>query len=111
MALKSIVELWAGHCGTQEGKSTAFVNFFNMADIVVTLSETIAARLRASGYWAWIYGNGSMSRYVKALTWEKIATFGHSKSAYLIMNLTTKILILVYTFGQINLILIGTRPI
>ena len=72
MTIHTLVQPWDGHFGTKtDGKHVTFRKYESESEIINAISDDTVARLRTSGYWAWIAGCSAVSRYILAVTLGK----------------------------------------
>ena len=72
MALHTKCQPWQGHFGTiTDQKIAALRKFGSDLELIEPLVEEILTRARASGYWGWVKGNGTVSRYIIMATLDE----------------------------------------
>ena len=72
MAIFTKVEPWQGLFGTTTAEKTvALRKFGSDLELIESLAGDILTRFHASGYWGWVKGNGTVSRYVIVATLDE----------------------------------------
>ena len=74
MTIRMKVQPWPGHRATRrDGKPIAYRQFSSEGEIIEELANAIMTRLRTSGYWCWVSGSCTRSRYLDAMTLDQDA--------------------------------------
>ena len=69
MTIHTLVQPWEGYFGTKtDGKPVTFRQFGNEVQIVQQLCQAYMHMLRMSGYWVWVAGSCTVSRYLLVAT-------------------------------------------